>query len=322
MLNKKIIVAGAAGYIGVHLCALLTRLGHTVIGIDDFSRGSRHFEKYVAIEHDLRRPIENLTDLQGVDLIINLAAYAYVGESVRNPMLYWENNLKVQMSLLEVARLLKVESYILASSCAIYGQPDNLPINEECFPKPLNPYGSTKRACEDIQLQAAANEGFRSIIFRFFNVVGGSSADGLGEIHDPETHLLPLIIRAAYDDTFVLNVYGDDFDTSDGSAVRDYLDVRDLCSAIALSINKPKAEGVFNLGTEIPYSVFELIEIVKERANRDVSFVVSSRRDGDPAILYADSQRAQNYFNWLPNYKIRDSVDAAIDWYVSRLEVK
>lgn len=318
--GRKIIVAGAAGYVGIHLCDHLKRMGHEVIGIDDFSTGSRFFKRYVDIQHDLKLPFEQTDHLLGVDTIINLAAFAYVGESVKDPLRYWENNLGIQINLLKLARALDIKTFILASSCAVYGTPKDLPIKEDCDLKPVNPYGSTKLACEDLQIQFSKIEGFNSLIFRFFNVVGGNTDEGLGEIHDPETHLLPLIIKAAFDENFNLQVYGDDYETPDGSAIRDYLDVRDLCLAIGKSLNMEKADGIFNLGTESPLSVFDLIKLVEKTACKKVKYFVASRRLGDPARLYSNCETAHKSLNWNSAFSIEDSIESAIAWYLKRLK--
>ena len=319
----KVLVAGGAGYIGSHCVRQLQEAGHHPIVVDNLAYGHRG-----AVHEDVpfhKTDIgdsETLVEIlrrEEIEAVMHFAAFCYVGESVEKPLLYYRNNVVATLALLGAMQEAGVKKFIFSSTCATYGIPAELPITEE-FPQiPINPYGNTKLAIE-MALQDLAKAGSLSFAaFRYFNAAGASEDGSIGEDHDPETHLIPLAIDAAMGLRPPLQVFGEDYDTPDGTCLRDYVHVDDLSRAHILALDKLDKPGTalcFNLGTGQPFSVKDVIETVSEVLKRPVPWEAAPRRPGDPPALYADSTKAKSELGWKVQYQsLRPIVETAWRWH-------
>lgn len=320
----KLLVTGGAGYIGSHTTHLLLKHGHDVIVADDLSRGHRH---NVAPG---RLRVLNLADTQAVaalmaeekvEAVIHFAAYIAVGESTREPELYFANNVGGSVSLFAAMRRAGVARLVFSSTAAVYGTPGRAPITEDMPFAPVSPYGESKVMVEKILGWLDRTRGLRSIALRYFNACGAEPGSGLGEEHEPETHLIPLVFRAIRTGE-PITVFGADYDTPDGTCIRDYIHVSDLAEAHILAVESllnGGPSGAFNAGTGAGHSVFQVIGAIEQVTGRKVPYQVGARREGDPAVLVADSRKLQKALGWQPRYTdLKDIVRTAWDFERSR----
>jgi len=318
---NKILVTGGAGYIGSHTVHLLRRRGYEVVVIDDLSRGHGHnveggeFHQVNLLDTD---GLARILVGGGFDAVVHFAAYIAVGESTKSPELYFTNNVSGSISLLTAMDRAGVKRLVFSSTAAVYGNPARVPIVELSPFEPMSPYGESKVMVEKILNWLSEYKDVRSVCLRYFNACGAEPGSGLGEEHEPETHLIPLLFLAAESGNPV-TVFGTDYPTPDGTCLRDYIHVSDLAEAHILAVESligggPSAK--FNVGTGVGQSVMEVLRAVEEVTGLPVPYVVGERRDGDPPSLVADSGRLQATLGWKPRYvDIRDTVRTAWDFY-------
>ncbi len=314
----NVLVTGGAGYIGSHTCKALSRAGFTPVTYDNLVYGHEWAVKWGPIEKGDILDISRLSHVIAAYkpfAVIHFAAFAYVGESVEDPAKYYHNNVVGTLSLLEAMRNNCVDKIVFSSSCATYGIPDKIPIVEDSPQRPINPYGRSKLMIEQILADYGNAYGLKSVSLRYFNAAGADPEGELAEQHDPETHLIPLILDAAAGRRPNISVYGDDYDTPDGTCVRDYIHVSDLAEAhvrAMIGLGERKLERAYNLGTGNGYSVMEVIDAVRRLANRDFAVLKGPRRSGDPASLVADASRANRDLGWCARYtRIDDIIETA-----------
>ena len=309
-----VLVTGGAGYIGSHINKLLAREGYETVVFDNLIYGHREAVKWgTFIEGDLKNvdEIEAVFRRYPIEAVFHFAAYAYVGESVAEPEKYYYNNIGCTLNLLKVMRKYGCNKIIFSSSCATYGEPAQMPITEDMPQDPINPYGFTKYAVERIFKDYERAYGLKYVVLRYFNAAGADPDGEIGEAHDPETHIIPLILDAASGQRPNVKVFGTDYPTRDGSCIRDYIHVSDLATAHLLALRHLEAgkESQFlNLGNTKGTSVLELVEAAKRVTGRDIPVVLSDRRPGDPAILVGSSERAKRVLGWEPAYGDIDTI--------------
>jgi len=316
-----ILVTGGAGYIGSHVVKELLHQNHRPIVFDNLQTGHRKAAKNAFfIEGDLsdQRKLAETFQTNPIDAVMHFAADCLVGESVQDPVKYFNNNVKNGLKLIEMMEEFNVKKIVFSSSAAVYGEPKEIPISEEHPCAPTNPYGETKWIIEKV-LQAFHDGGKLNFIsLRYFNAAGADPEGELGEDHSRETHLIPLVIKAALDGTCV-PVFGTDYKTPDGTCIRDYIHVTDLTHAHILALqklNEGKISRTYNLGNGNGYSVREVIETVKKVTGRKVASVNSPRRPGDPARLVASSQKIKKELVWIPRYPdLETIVKTAYHWH-------
>jgi UDP-arabinose 4-epimerase len=319
---SNILITGGAGYIGSHVCKMLAEEGHTPIAYDNLSNGNRDavqwgpFEEGDILDQDKLRYV--LKKYQP-DAVMHFAAFAYVGESIIKPKQYYRNNVVGTLNIAECMLQESINNLIFSGSCATFGAPENMPINETFAQNPISPYGRSKVASENIINDFSLAHGLRSIILRYFNAAGADKDLEIGELHSPETHLIPLLFDACTRTTNNFNVNGDDYDTSDGTCIRDYIHVTDLADAHILAYKKLKQDGVttsYNLGNGEGFSIKQVIHMVEKVTGLDVPFGIVSRRVGDPPILIADSTKARKELLWSPvNSSLENIIESAWLWY-------
>lgn len=320
-----ILVAGGAGYIGSHVCKLLSKKGYNVIVYDNLSHGYREFAKWGSfILGDTCDPhqLDLLFTHHKIDAVMHFCAFIEVGESVVEPEKYYTNNLKNTITLLEAMRRHNVNKLIFSSTAATYGMPGKIPIEEDDPKVPINPYGWTKWMIERILEDYAAAYGFKSIRFRYFNAAGCDPDREVGEAHVPESHLIPLILDAAIGKRESIKVFGTDYETKDGTCVRDYVHVNDLADAHIKGVQYLLDGGdcnYFNLGSGNGFSVTEMIDMVKKVTKKDFKVVITDRRPGDPAFLIAKSDKAQKTLGWKIEYGLDRIIQTAWDWHQIRV---
>lgn len=317
----NVLVTGGAGYIGSHTCKALAQAGMTPVAYDDLSRGHEWSVKWgPLVIGDLGdRTLLQLTirkyDIQAV---FHLAARAYVGESIANPRMYYQNNLLGSLSLLDAMQDTAVRRIVFSSTCATYGVPETTVLDETHRQTPVNPYGETKLAIERALKWYGDAFGLEWVALRFFNAAGADPDGEIGEQHDPETHLIPLVLEAAVTPSRPVVIFGADYPTPDGTAIRDYVHVTDLARAHILALRYLERGGessAFNLGLERGYSVREVIASVERVGGNNVAIVESNRRAGDPALLVASATRARVELEWHPQFLTLDEIVAtACQW--------
>lgn len=319
----SILVTGGAGYIGSVVVDDLIANGETVAVIDDLSRGHRPSvnEKAAFYEGSIGDPnlIAQIIRENGITSVMHFSAYAYVGESVEKPDLYYQNNVIETVKLLDAMIRSEVKNLVFSSSCATFGEPQTTPINESHPQLPTNPYGRTKLIVEQVLRDYGLAYGLRSVALRYFNACGATETRG--EHHDPETHLIPLALDAADGKIERLSVFGDDYPTPDGTAVRDYIHVSDLSDAHIRALKYLKDGGAsdsFNLGNGKGFSVMEVIDAAKRVTGRDVPYKIEARRPGDPSQLVASSAKASEVLGWRPEYtELESMIESAWRWRMS-----
>ena len=316
-----ILITGGAGYIGSHVVKELLRQGHNPIVFDNLQTGHRKAtDRALFIEGNLsdQKKLSDTFQANSIDAVMHFAGDCLVGESVQDPVKYFNNNVKNGIKLIEIMEQLNLRKFVFSSSAAVYGEPKEVPISEKHPCAPTNPYGETKWIFEKI-LQAFSDAGKLDFIsLRYFNAAGADPEGGLGEDHSPETHLIPLVIKAAMSGGSV-PVYGTDYDTPDGTCLRDYIHVSDLARAHILALQKLEREeksAIYNLGNGNGYSVREVIETVKKVTGRNVVSVDSPRRPGDPARLVASSKKIRKELGWTPRYPdLETIIQTAWEWH-------
>ncbi len=317
----SILVTGGAGYIGSHTARLFQERGHEVWVFDNLVYGHRQAApagRLIVGDLADAAATERVLREKQIDAVVHFAAFAYVGESVREPEKYYHNNLVNTLNLLAAMRRTGVSRIVFSSTCATYGIPLQVPITEEEPQKPINPYGRAKLAVEWALADYAVAYGFGYAALRYFNASGASPSGDIGEDHDPETHLIPLILQVALGQRPHIEVFGTDYPTRDGTCIRDYIHVDDLAEAHLLALAKLQGgRGLhYNLGTGHGYSVREVIRTCEEVTGRPIAVKEGPRRAGDPPALVAASQRAQRELNWQPRYpELRLIVETAWRWH-------
>ena len=313
-----VLVVGGAGYIGSHTARELRRRGCEVIIYDNLSTGHACLAKgFELITADLGNPDQLRPVLSRVDTIMHFAARAYVGESVANPRRYFQNNVEAALVMLNTAIDAGIRRFVFSSTCAVYGIPSKVPITEDTSRQPVNPYGVTKLFFENALEAYDRAYGLRFASLRYFNAAGADESGEIGELHDPETHLIPLALAATDPEHPALKIFGDDYPTGDGTCIRDYIHVNDLADAHTRALERLRADNesfATNLGTGTGNSVLEVIRTVEEVTGRSVRRQVVGRRSGDPPALVADATRAQKLLDWRPTRNLRDIVSTAWRW--------
>lgn len=322
-MGNRVVVTGGAGYIGSHTVLALTAAGFDPIVLDNLSTGHRDLvaDDAVFVRGDLsdRSLLRSLFEKHHADAIIHFAASAYVGESVENPRKYYENNVSNTVNLLGAALDMDIHNVVFSSSCAVYGQPDVFPIDEETPQSPINPYGRTKSMIEAILTDYEKAFDFRSVKLRYFNVAGADPKLRTGERHNPETHILPIILEAAAGRRDGVTIFGTDYATEDGTCVRDYVHVSDLAEAHVVALQHLLRGGEpleLNVGLGRGFSVRELIDSAQRVTGNVFDVTSGERRPGDPAKLVAATSRIRQRLGWVPTYEsIAEIVESAWRWH-------
>ncbi|MBD5501109.1 MAG: UDP-glucose 4-epimerase GalE [Lachnospiraceae bacterium] len=317
-----VLVCGGAGYIGAHINKQLYKKGYETVVFDNLVYGHREAVKW---GHFVQGDLKNIDEIEAVfqkykiDAVFHFAAYAYVGESVNNPEKYYYNNVVNTLNLLHIMRKYGCEKIIFSSTCATYGEPEQVPITEDMIQNPINPYGASKLMVEQIFRDYNKAYGLKFVVLRYFNAAGADPEGEIGESHNPETHLIPLVLDAASGKRQDIKVFGTDYNTTDGSCIRDYIHVYDLATAHLLALHyleEGKESNFFNLGNELGTSVFEVIETVKKVTGRNFPVTLADRREGDPAKLVGSSGKAQRILGWKPVYgEIDTIIEHAWKWH-------
>ena len=321
-MSQAVLVTGGAGYIGSHACKALAGAGFQPVVFDNLSRGHREAVRWgPLVEGDLadRQRLCAALIEHKVEAVMHFAAYAYVGESVTDPALYYRNNLGGTLSLLEAMREAGIGEIVFSSTCATYGIPDGVPIREDAPQRPVNPYGETKLAIERALHWYAAAYGLRSVSLRYFNAAGADPEGEIGEHHEPETHLVPLVLQAALGHRAHIDIFGTDYPTPDGTAIRDYVHVRDLAIAHLRALERLRGGGgsaAVNLGTGQGHSVREVIAAAELASGRKVPARAAPRRPGDPPALVADPSLAGEILGWHPQHSDLDTIiRTSLTWH-------
>jgi UDP-arabinose 4-epimerase len=321
---RTVLVTGGAGYIGSHACKALARAGYLPVTYDSLVYGHRSAVKWGPLEVgdilDLAR-LDQVFDEYRPDTVMHFAAYAYVGESVQNPGKYYRNNVAGSLTLLEAARDHGVERFVFSSTCATYGAPETVLIPEDHPQRPINPYGASKLMIERMLADFDAAHRIRSVVLRYFNAAGADPEGETGEHHEPETHLIPLVLDTAAGHRPHITVFGDDYDTPDGTCIRDYIHVTDLAEAHVLALRALEsgaASTAYNLGNGQGFSVKQVIDAAREVTQRDIPVTVGARRPGDPPVLVGDASRSKRELGWEPRYHTLNTIlRTAWNWTLS-----
>jgi len=320
----NVLVAGGAGYIGSHTVKRLKEAGHAPVIYDNLSRGHRAAVEILNvpfINADLndRPALTGALRQHKIDTVMHFAAYAYVGESVDKPLMYYQNNVATTISVLQTMQEVGVERFVFSSTCAVYGDPDKIPITEEEKKAPVSPYGRSKLQVEQILQDTPLGwKSFRFAALRYFNASGCAMDGSLGEDHDPETHLIPVVLQTIQGVRLEMSVFGTDYPTKDGTNVRDYIHVDDLADAHIAAMEKLKAgEPIFcNLGTGNGFSVREIIQAAEKATGKKVNVKYGPRRAGDAIALYADASKAKRVLGWEAKHKDPESIiRSAWNWF-------
>jgi UDP-glucose-4-epimerase GalE len=319
---KEILVVGGAGYIGSHMCKALARNGFVPVTLDNLARGHRQAVQWgPLITGDMDDPdlLDRLFSNHDFGAVMHFAAFAYVGESVENPALYYRNNLAAPMVLLDAMVRHGIDRFIFSSTCAIYGEPQQIPIPENHPQQPINPYGWTKKTVEQILADFGRAYGLNSVSLRYFNAAGADPEGEIGEDHDPETHLIPLVLQTALGQRERVRIFGDDYDTDDGTCVRDYVHVNDLAAAHLLALAHlldGGRGGAYNLGNGRGYSVRQVIDTARRVTGRAIAADPAPRRAGDPARLVGSSETFKSTFGWQPRFAdLETIIETAWHWH-------
>ena len=324
----RLLVLGGAGYIGSHTALELIKKGHEVIVVDNLVTGYEKAipDKAVFYQGDIRNFdfLDNLFKKERIDAVIHFAAYSLVGESVTNPLKYYDNNLYGTKVLLEAMIKNNVNKIVFSSTAATYGEPENIPILESDRTCPTNPYGETKLAMEKMFHWASKAHGLSCVSLRYFNACGADATGQIGEAHNPESHLIPLVLQVPNGKRESVSIYGTDYDTPDGTCIRDYIHVTDLAQAHILAVEYLANGGesdIFNLGNGVGYSVREVIETARSVTGHPIPATEVPRRAGDPARLVASGEKAKKILGWEPKIKKLDEIIAsAWKWHKAHPE--
>lgn len=306
--RAHILVVGGAGYIGSHMAKMLVQIGYEVLVLDNISTGFRDAVRYgCLIEGDLadQTLLEDLFRTHSIDAVIHFAALSQVGESVREPARYYRNNVANTQNLLDAMLRHGVKRFIFSSTAALFGEPEYTPIDERHPQRPINPYGRSKRIVEEMLADYNQAHRLRYVSLRYFNAAGSDPDGELGERHDPESHLIPLVLQAASGRRGKIAIYGNDYQTPDGTCIRDYIHVWDLCSAHLLALEQLLADGgnaTYNLGNGKGFSVQEVVDTARRVTGKAIQMEMQERRAGDPAVLVADSQKARRELGWQSHF--------------------
>ena len=319
----NVLVTGGAGYIGSHAVQRLLREGHKVVVLDNLFRGHRKaVPAGVPLEQiDLRQTADLIAVLRkhAIECVMHFAALAYVGESVTQPLTYYENNTAGTLSLLKAIDTVGIKKLVFSSTCATYGQPEKMPITEQTPQSPINPYGWSKLMVEFmLKDYAAANKDFAYAALRYFNVAGSASDGSIGEDHDPETHIIPVLLNAALGKVPHAQIFGTDYPTHDGTCIRDYVHVEDLVDAhaVVMAALQPGDQRYYNLGVGKGYTVQEVVTAAKKVTGVDFTVKIGPRRPGDPPALFADASKIKRELNWQARQTdIQTMIESAWRWY-------
>ena len=314
----RVLVTGGAGYIGSHVARVLARRRHRVLILDNLSTGHRALvEGFPLLVGDLGDRAVVASALRGIDAVMHLAAHSDVGESVRNPRKYFENNVRSGLSFLNQVQDAGIRYFVFSSSCSVYGPPSKIPITEQTPREPVSPYGASKLFFERTLEAYGKADGLRFASLRYFNAAGADESGEIGELHDPETHLIPSALQVAAGIRPHLEIYGEDYPTPDGTCIRDYIHVTDLAEAHVVALDYLASGGgsiAVNLGTGTGHSVRQVVSIVEEVTGVVLPQRISPRRAGDPPILVADSSRAEKLLHWKASRSLLDGISSAWRW--------
>ncbi|QRY65536.1 UDP-glucose 4-epimerase GalE (plasmid) [Ensifer sp. PDNC004] len=324
MESNKVLVVGGAGYIGSHTCLELANKGFEPVVYDNLSNGHEEFVKWGVLEKgDIRdrKRLDEVLARHKPRAILHFAAMIEVGESVKDPVSFYDNNVIGTLTLLSAALAAGVEAFVFSSTCATYGLPESVPIDEQHRQAPINPYGRTKWVCEQALKDYGQYKGLRSVILRYFNAAGADPEGRIGEWHEPETHAIPLAIDAALGRRQSFKIFGTDYDTRDGTCVRDYIHVLDLADAHVRAVEHLLAGGdsvELNLGTGTGTTVKELLTAISEVSGREFQVDLVERREGDSTTLVANNDKARDVLGWVPKYDLTDITRTAWNWHSRR----
>ncbi|MGE6784126.1 UDP-glucose 4-epimerase GalE [Ensifer adhaerens] len=324
MESNKVLVVGGAGYIGSHTCLELANKGFEPVVYDNLSNGHEEFVKWGVLEKgDIRdrKRLDEVLARHKPRAILHFAAMIEVGESVKDPASFYDNNVIGTLTLLSAALAAGVEAFVFSSTCATYGLPESVPIDEQHRQAPINPYGRTKWVCEQALKDYGQYKGLRSVILRYFNAAGADPEGRIGEWHEPETHAIPLAIDAALGRRQSFKIFGTDYDTRDGTCVRDYIHVLDLADAHVRAVEHLLAGGEsveLNLGTGTGTTVKELLTAISEVSGREFQVDLVDRREGDSTTLVANNDKARDILGWVPKYDLTDITRTAWNWHSRR----
>lgn len=327
-----ILITGAAGYIGSHTAINFINSGYDIVIFDNLENGHQetidelkkignvNFEK-----GDLRNieDIEKVFNKYKIDAVIHFAAFALVGESVKNPSKYYRNNVFGTLNLIDTMIKHNVKKIVFSSTCATYGEPQYTPIDEQHPQSPINPYGNSKLCVEYMLKDYDTAYGLKSIRLRYFNVAGCDKQTRIGEWHEPETHLIPNILKSTFGENKTFKIFGNDYDTPDGTCIRDYVNVEDLAEAHRLAylyLNENNKSDVFNIGTEQGDSVKKVFDTCEKVLNKKIPVEIVDKRAGDPAKLYANANKAKDILKWQPERSLEDSIKSAYNWEYKQIQ--
>ena len=317
---ETVLVTGGNGYIGYNTLSYFKKKNYNVLSLDNLSRGNLWKSKdnsFIKGDIDDKKLVSKIISKYKVKTIVHFAAYAYVGESMISPSMYYHNNVIKSLIFLETVAELGIKNFIFSSSCAVYGNPTSIPISESHPTKPINPYGETKLIIENAIYWYSKKYNFKYVILRYFNASGSSQISKFGEYHNPETHLIPLLIKSILVKDYCFKIFGSNYKTKDGSAVRDFIHIDDLSKAHFLAYKYLSTGGknqVLNLGNGIGYSIFEVIDMLERITGKSIEFKITSSRKGDPPILIANYDKAKKIINWIPEIGLKRILITALDW--------
>ncbi|OGU54662.1 MAG: UDP-glucose 4-epimerase GalE [Ignavibacteria bacterium RBG_13_36_8] len=318
----SILVTGGAGYIGSHFVRKLVEHKKEIIVFDNLSRGHKEslpfevkFEKIDLMDNE--KLISKMSSYK-IDSIVHFAALANVGESVEKPELYYSNNVIGSLNLMKAAANYGVKKFVFSSTCSVYGNPDKMPITEDAPLNPINPYAHTKITIENILNDFDKAFGLKFVSLRYFNAAGADFSGEIGESHNPETHLIPIILKTVLGKQEKVSVYGNDYNTSDGTCIRDYIHVNDLADAHLKALDyleDAETSEFINLGTGEGNSVMEVLKLSEDIVGNSIKYEIIERRSGDPAVLVADNKKAKLLLDWLPQYGLKEIIHSAWSWH-------
>jgi len=320
-----ILIVGGAGYIGSHINKKLSQQGYETVVFDNLSFGHTDFVKWGIFHRGDLSDIDNIREVfkkYPIDAVMHFAAFTYVGESVKDPQKYYLNNLRNTLNLLQVMLEEEVKYFVFSSTCATYGNPEEIPITESHPQNPINPYGKAKLMVEQVLADYTRAYDLNYVSLRYFNAAGADPDVEIGELHEPETHLIPLILDAATDRRGNIQIFGTDYPTPDGTCIRDYIHVMDLADAHIKALEYLQSGGeseVFNLGNGQGFSVMEVIETARKVTGRKIEVEEVDRRPGDPPVLVGSSDKAREILDWNPQYHdLSLIIETAWKWHQKR----